>query len=166
MSLKIDQITIEGLRRSTPEMVKAHAEHGGKRGERGDMTAQIVPIPVGPDNHCHGIPAHPCTKSRLIGHIAGRMLFLLGRYRIDVGRIAGKRKIDAFLASDIRHPFHQIMSFFRPLVFDDGMKGVKPFCSFLLVRIMIVNENVILLIRHNPLPNRPHNGKKSERPCF
>ena len=126
------------------------------------LFVQIVAITVRPDHHGHGVPSHPCSQPCLIGHIAGRALFTIGGNSIDIGRIAGKGKIDALLPGDIGHALHQIMRPFRPFVFDHGMQCFYPFRCFLLIRILVVNENIILLIRHKLLPVS-RNGTKTEK---
>ena len=116
------------------------------------MTAQIVAILVGANDHCHRIPAHPASQTGFIIHIPRRTLLKIGRNGVYVGGIAGKRKIDAFLSRDIGQPLHQIVSAVSPLAFDNGMKRFEPFRRFLLVRIKNIDRNVVLRVRHKHLP--------------
>src|SRR5690606_10193656 len=57
VALDVEQVAGVLVGRGAPEVVEAHVVQGGRRGEGGDVAAQVAGLAVGPDNGGHRVPA-------------------------------------------------------------------------------------------------------------
>ena len=82
-----------------PEMVLAAADHGGQRGERGDMAAQVAAVGrvvlVGAHHHRHGVPAHVRADAGFQLQVAGMGRLQPRRNRVHVGGVRRERDMGA-----------------------------------------------------------------------
>src|SRR5690606_10581270 len=111
MALEVDQVAAVVFRLGVPEVVLAAAYHGGQRGERGDVAAQVAAVrrivAVGLDDHGHGIPAHIGTYALFQDDIARMGGLQPRRYGIDVGGVGGKRDVRPRTARQVDQAFQQ-----------------------------------------------------------
>src|SRR3546814_9757368 len=90
---------------SVPEVVLAATYHGGQRGERRNVPAQIAAVgrvvAVGLDDHGHGVPAYIRAYALFQYDIARMRRLEPWRYGIDVGGIRRKRNVGARTARKV-----------------------------------------------------------------
>src|SRR3546814_860627 len=99
MALEVDQVAAVAFAFSVPEVVLAATYHGGQRGERRNVPAQIAAVgrvvAVGLDDHGHGVPAYIRAYALFQYDIARMRRLEPWRYGIDVGGIRRKRNVGA-----------------------------------------------------------------------
>ena len=117
-----------------PEVVHARTDHGGERGKRGDVAAQIPTVgrvvAIGPHHHRHGVPAHVGADALLELGIARRARLKLGGDGVDVSRVRRERDVRPASPRRVDHLLEQKVGTLGALAIDDGLERIEPFPGF------------------------------------
>ena len=130
VALEVDQVAAVVLGLGVPEVVLAAADHGGQRGEGGDVAAQVAAVRrvvlVGLDHHGHGVPAHVRADARFQFQVARMRRLQAGRDRVDVGGVGRERDVGTGAARLVDQAFQQVVRALRSFAVKDGCQGFEP----------------------------------------
>ncbi|MNS31962.1 hypothetical protein D3C72_640320 [compost metagenome] len=134
VALEVDQVAAVAFVFRVPEVVLAAADHGGQRGERRDVAAQVAAVRrvvlVGLDDHGHGVPAHVRTDARFQFQVARMRRLQAGRNRVDVSGIRRERDVGAGTTGFVDQAFQQVVRALRPFAIKDCRQGFEPLLGF------------------------------------
>ncbi len=149
MALHEDQVATMRFGRRTPEVDEADVIQRGRRGEAGDVAAEIRVALVGAQHHRQRVPAHVGADLVLDGVVARRDDLAVGRNGIDVFGIGTVGLVDAGQAAEFDQALDEKVRALRAFLFDYRLEGVQPFAGFLAVGVegcpvVIVGGHVVL----------------------
>lgn len=131
MALEVHQVAAVLFGLAVPEMVLAAADHGGQRGERGDMAAQVAAVGrvvlVGAHHHRHGVPAHVRADAGFQLQVAGMGRLQPRRNRVHVGGVRRERDMGAGTARLVDQTLQQVVRALRSFTVEDGGQCFQPF---------------------------------------
>jgi hypothetical protein len=135
MPLEEDQVAAVLFRRRVPEPRETDIVERRRRSEGSDMAPDIA-VPVGANDHRHGVPADVVMNPDFQVGIAGILRLLVDRNGVDVFGGGTVRKVDSLLARLCNQAFDQEVGALGALSVDDAAQGVLPFLGLLRVRIV------------------------------
>ncbi|KFB71473.1 MAG: hypothetical protein AW09_003379 [Candidatus Accumulibacter phosphatis] len=98
--------------------------------------ATDVAVPVGANDHRHGVPADVVMNPDFQVGIAGILRLLVDRNGVDVFSGGTVGNVDSLLARLGNQAFDQEVGTLGALLVDDAAQGVLPFLGLLWVRIV------------------------------
>ena len=138
VALEVDQITRMGVGRAAKEVIEAHVIQGGRRGERGDVPAEIVIALVGAEHHGQGVPANERANAALHEQVAGHERLFGGRDRVSIRGCQHVGQTLAGLRQPRRQALHQHVRPAAPVFPDDRLQRVEPLLGLLGVDVLDV----------------------------
>ena len=90
VALKVDLVARVVVAAAADEVIHRHLDERGRRGERGDVTADALVFAIGANHHRHRVPADDALDPSLNLAIAREGRLLVDRNRVDVRR--GRRE--------------------------------------------------------------------------
>ncbi len=134
VALEVDQVAAVVFVLGVPEVVLAAADHGGQRGEGGDVAAQVAAVRrvvlVGLDHHGHGVPAHVRADARFQFQVARMRRLQAGRNRVDVSGVGRERDVGAGTTGFVDQAFQQVVRALRSFAIKDCRQGFEPLLGF------------------------------------
>src|SRR5690606_3713296 len=135
VALDVEQVAGVLVGRGAPEVVEAHVVQGRRRGEGGDVAAQVARLAVGPDDGGHRVPADDRTDAPLQLRVAGALGLLVRRDGVDVLGGRGERQERAGPAGQLDHVLQQCVRTLRAITVDDRLERLDPFPGLYRIRI-------------------------------
>src|SRR5258708_7615959 len=106
-----------------PEGMEADVVEGRRRGEAGDVPAELEVLAPGAQHHCHRVPAHQRANAVLDAAVARQALLEVRRNRVEVGGLRAVRKVGARAARLVDELLEEEMRALRPLDLEHGLEG-------------------------------------------
>ena len=120
-----------------PEVVEADVVQRRRRGEAGDVAAEVTGLAVGAHHHRHRVPADDRADAPFQFGVAGALGFQLRGDGVDVLGGRGERQVSARTTGQLDHAFQQLMRALRPFDINDGLQRLDPLLGFQRVRIVV-----------------------------
>ena len=130
MALEINQITNSVAVATMEEMVEADFIQRGARGVRGDVAAESCVLPVGIDDHGHGVPPREALDAAFQFTITRIRRLVLGGNRVHIRRADGRRQLDPRFPQPLQQLAQHQRGVLRALVlehvFQDEFERIHP----------------------------------------
>jgi len=131
VALDEDEIAAVLFGRPAPEMDEADVVERRRRGEAGDVAAEVGAALVGAQHHRQRVPAHVGADAVLDRVIARRGDLAVGRDGVDVFGVGAVGLVDAGKAAQLDQALDDVVGALGAFLLDDGLEGVEPLARFL-----------------------------------
>ena len=136
MSLGEYQVAAVLVRGGVPEVVEADVVERRRRGEGGDMTAQVGRHAVGLDHHGHCVPADVGADPVFECTVARIAWLEVWRNRVHIGRVGRIGQVGPAAPCLVDQTLKEDMSPFGSIRLHHGLQGIKPFLGLLGVDVV------------------------------
>ena len=135
VALEVDLVAGLAVVLAAEEVVEADLVQGGRRGVRGQVSADARRPRVGPRHHHGGVPPDVGADAALDVLVAREPRLLLGRDGVDVRRADRRRERHLQLVGPLHQLEHQELTPRLAARVDHGVEGVEPLGRLLRVDI-------------------------------
>ncbi len=137
MSLDEHHVARMRLARGAPEVIEADFVQGRRRRIARDVSAVFRALAIRLHDHRHRVPADVRLEPALDRAVAGVLLLLAGRDRVDVGGVGLERQVGARTPRVVDDALEQVVRAFGAVRAQHRVDGLEPFAR--LGRINVVD---------------------------